>query len=634
MRPMMVGALLLAATLGVAGMASAAQGPRLDAVWARTTAGQPITLDGVLDEPAWAHADSVIIRYGVENGIPGSGWKEEGGKLAKDSTFAIVKFLVVGNQLYMGATIPDQSIGGSKDFNRFDGLLMSLKDHTVPDRPSPPSEYFYSWWYPVDTLIALNPGIEPCFRGKWGQDTCSTPRTAAQIAAWDARTKVHGISNSDAANDTGYTVEMRFDLGAQGYDVTRPGGDIVEFNLSIYDTDWMWPINLSKFSVNRTWIQSPWGNAAWYDELHLYSRSDVTINSGAAPLISPDIRIANAGGWPSPAIDGAMNEQVWNLAPPLHIRYGSDALRNSYGGVGPWRSGEFQPDVNASQAAIIDTADATVRMFFKADTLYLGFDVPDQVVQYVADVNRWDGFIVTLTDRVKRWSDHNLWTWRASFQVGPSGNLLAQDNLPYLRDTLGAVRCALTLKPGTTVDTLGQQADTGYQAEMAIDLTKLGYPPGLGDGWLWLGINLLDGDSFTPFTDSYATRTWWYRQYENDCCPADAYLDPNTFVTAVEGGVAAPTRFELLGNSPNPFRSATLIRYTLPRASEVTLEVFDLAGRRVASRPQGLQAAGQITTPFTSIGLHPGLYLYRIHVVDPTTRKETANLPGKMLLVR
>src|SRR5262249_12535810 len=154
------------------------------------------------------------------------------------------------------------------------------------------------------TTIALMPGIDPCFRGKWAQDTCSKARTPAQIAAWDARTKVHGISNSDAANDTGYTVEMRFDLGAQGYDVTRPGGDIVEFNLSIYDTDWLWPINLSKFSVNRTWIESPWGNAAWYDELHIYSRSDVTVSSGTAPLIGPDVRIANAGGWPSPTIDG------------------------------------------------------------------------------------------------------------------------------------------------------------------------------------------------------------------------------------------------------------------------------------------------------------------------------------------
>src|SRR5437016_2606193 len=245
MRITLVGGLVLAALLGAAGSA-AAQGQRLDAIWARSTAGQHITLDGVLDEPAWASANQVIIKYGVDSGIPGSGWKEEGGKLAKDSTYAVVKFLVDGNQLYMAATVLDQSVGGSKDFNRFDGFLMSIKDHSVTARPAPPTEFMYSWWYPVDSTIATNPDLAPCFRsgntvGRFAQDTCSHPRTQAMLDACNASTYVHGHSNTDAANDTGYTVEMRWDLGTLGYNVTGSNGDIVEFNLSIYDTDWMWP---------------------------------------------------------------------------------------------------------------------------------------------------------------------------------------------------------------------------------------------------------------------------------------------------------------------------------------------------------------------------------------------------------
>ena len=39
-------------------------------------------------------------------------------------------------------------------------------------------------------------------------------------------------------------------------------------------------------------------------------------------------------------------------------------------------------------------------------------------------------------------------------------------------------------------------ADTGYTAEMSVDLTGLGYPSGLGDGTLWAGVEHLDGDSF------------------------------------------------------------------------------------------------------------------------------------------
>lgn len=52
---------------------------RPNAIWARATA-EAITLDGILDEPAWALADSVRLQYELSSGlIPGSGWKDEAG---------------------------------------------------------------------------------------------------------------------------------------------------------------------------------------------------------------------------------------------------------------------------------------------------------------------------------------------------------------------------------------------------------------------------------------------------------------------------------------------------------------------------------------------------------------------------
>ena len=66
--------------------------------------------------------------------------------------------------------------------------------------------------------------------------------------------------------------------------------------------------------------------------------------------------------------------------------------------------------------------------------------------------------------------------------------------------------------------------ETGYTAEIQLDLTKLGYPAGLGDRFLFLGVDHYDGDSFVPYTDSYATRTWWFREREGECCPIWAYM--------------------------------------------------------------------------------------------------------------
>ena len=91
-----VAALVCAASL-TAAVSSLAQAPRQDYIWARATAG-PITMDGQLNEPAWAQADSMVIRYGQDSGIPGSGWFNEAGLLPSDPTSATLRFLHVGNQ--------------------------------------------------------------------------------------------------------------------------------------------------------------------------------------------------------------------------------------------------------------------------------------------------------------------------------------------------------------------------------------------------------------------------------------------------------------------------------------------------------------------------------------------------------
>jgi hypothetical protein len=335
---------------------------------------------------------------------------------------------------------------------------------------------------------------------------------------------------------------------------------------------------------------------------------------------------------PPPQVDGYLTEDVWAHAPSFDIRWGDDALRLTYPGKGPWRSGQYQPPVNGGQATVLDPGDATVKWFFKDDTLYFGFDVRDQVVQYVNLPDRYDGFIVSLTDRVYRWRDHNLEDRKLTFIVGPDGKEKALDYLPFLRDTALGARIALRLKPNTVLDTIGDVADEGYTAELAVDLTKIGYPHGLGDGALWIGIDLMDGDSQPTITNSYGTRTWWFREREHECCPAAAYLDPNLRVLAVGSG-ERPMRFALMGNFPNPFRSTTTLKFALPQTSEVDLQVFDVQGRLVAGRSLGVKSPGVQQVPFTHPGLRTGLYLYRLRMLDPASREVRGAVAGKMMLV-
>jgi hypothetical protein len=90
--------------------------------------------------------------------------------------------------------------------------------------------------------------------------------------------------------------------------------------------------------------------------------------------------------------------------------------------------------------------------------------------------------------------------------------------------------------------------------------------------------------------------------------PAETLVD-----TQVESTVgSAPTTFTLAQNYPNPFNPSTTIQYSLPTAEFVTLQVFDLAGKQVASLANSFQAAGNYQMTWTAEGLPSGLYFYRL----------------------
>jgi hypothetical protein len=629
MKKLILIAVVATACLTVAG---AAHAQRADAIWARSTNGAPITLDGHLNEPAWALAESTVIRYGIDSGVPGSGWKLEGTPAPSDSTNATLKFLTIGNQLYLGAHVRDKSIGGSGELNLQDGLLMDLKNHAAFGAPKPPAEYVYGWYY--FGQVGTPPiGQVPGFKGIWATEPVGSPRTPEQIAAWDAVTVVDGVANDDThGNDSGYWIEMRFDLGVMGYDITDPDGDILEWNVSVYDCDWFWP-NSGAVTSNRVWWQDPWGNTGWYGQVRIHARPNVTVASGPAPAIGPELILPNAGALAAPVVDGNLSDAVWAQSPQITLRYGDDALRASYGGVAQYRSGQYQPPVNGGEAAILDPGEARVKYVVKGNWLYFGFDVDDQVVQNINIPDRWDGFSVFLTEKTRRGSDRQLLGRALTTRVSQAGTAQLEDYLPFLRDSLSGAQIALVLKPGTTVDTTGTSPDVGYTAELGIDLTKLGYPSGLGDGVVHLGFVWYDGDSFTPFTDSYATRTWWMRERSASCCPAWAVADPTYVVAVGDPGSGPAGAYAILGAAPNPFRSSATVRVQLAQASRIVLETYDVTGRKVMEQNLGVRAAGadQIIVPRAD---GPGLLFYRLRVSDPVSGAERTTLSGKLTFVQ
>lgn len=73
-----------------------------------------------------------------------------------------------------------------------------------------------------------------------------------------------------------------------------------------------------------------------------------------------------------------------------------------------------------------------------------------------------------------------------------------------------------------------------------------------------------------------------------------------------------PTGFNLSQNYPNPFNPVTQIRFSLPKAAHVRLEIYNVSGQRVATLVDAQKSAGEHAVEFEASKLASGPYFYRI----------------------
>ncbi len=98
-------------------------------------------------------------------------------------------------------------------------------------------------------------------------------------------------------------------------------------------------------------------------------------------------------------------------------------------------------------------------------------------------------------------------------------------------------------------------------------------------------------------------------------------------VTSVSGDAEVPETFALFQNSPNPFNPSTTISFTLTKAGETTVDVFNVSGQKVDTVLDAYLGAGAHSVTWNAVDRSAGLYFY-------TVRSGGVSKTMKMVLVK
>ncbi len=108
-------------------------------------------------------------------------------------------------------------------------------------------------------------------------------------------------------------------------------------------------------------------------------------------------------------------------------------------------------------------------------------------------------------------------------------------------------------------------------------------------------------------------------------CIIDSVIYGN--LVSVESEQFPANNFSLSQNYPNPFNPNTVISYRLPVTSNVTLKVYDILGREVATLVNEEKPAGEYEVEFDGSALPSGIYFYQLRARQYSETK-------KMILLR
>lgn len=283
-----------------------------------------------------------------------------------------------------------------------------------------------------------------------------------------------------------------------------------------------------------------------------------------------------------------------------------DSLIGQYGwalvrqnGINPW--------------ATIWTLDSLTAQLARGDWNKAYLSASD-LGHYVADAHQplhctvnYNGQLTGNTGIHSRYESTMITNYQGSLFVVPDSVALVSDPINFIFDYI--------FHSNTLVDSV-MQADN--YAKLMSGWNGTGSPPSQYYDFLWQRSQVYTIDQIQRATVALASL--WYTAWVNA-----GLLPPLTSVG--DDGSFIPGQFILRQNFPNPFNPSTTLSYFLPAAGEVSVRIYDIAGREVATILDQRQSAGEHQLSFNASGISSGPYFYRLQFEHKVQMK-------KMLLLK
>lgn len=481
----------------------------------------------------------------------------------------------------------------------------------------------------------LNTGTQSPLRGRYPSMAISNPTKSAN------RSDALGVFAWPALDNAG----AGFDL--TGYGADQPIGQGASF-AAILDMD-------GKFS-SQTPIWTGDGNS------RVFWTSDYSDTPSGKPFLQSVLSYTDDFGTVDSVFPAAFNDpNNGGLVNFGGVAFGNtvymgfisrfDDTLGTYQGWWPCYMKSTDNGVTWSDRMVVDFT--SIPALAKYNQLW-DYKYGDTFVSYCGDVNvDKDGYLHMVTPLVERDTNTAKFVSAAIVELfetanGWSGKVVAEN----FADSLAFSRWTVDNEPG-----IGQMGPAPY---LAVNKTRDRFvcqwvaPPSLTDslcdvfvagrssGAWGRATNITStplmnesGSHLAPFIDGASSgeaftafSAYWYQKgvTTHPIVPtavANIYAAavPVT-ISGVEGKVAKANAFELSQNYPNPFNPATSIRFNLSEAGNVSLKVYDVLGREVATLVNGAMSQGAHSVSFNGSDLASGLYIYKLEAGNTTAVKK------------